>query len=252
MKRFFFSTVLLTMVLFTSAQEDVATLIADGIKYEQQLKDTQAIKKYAQALLLQPSNIKAAVKCAELSCMIGLRQSDINTKRKYYIDAKNYADAALNLAPQDADANYMMAIAYIRLSEIETSNEKIAEHIKNIKIYADKVVAIQPNHGKAWYLIGKWHYEILNLNSLKKATLKLLHGGLPKANIEDAITAFEKCKILEPYFAVNYLEMAKAYYYNKQYEKTLAALEQCIKCPTLTLNDKAIKEEAKRLLIQWQ
>ena len=251
MKQFFLSVTLLTIALFTSAQ-DVATLMDEGLKYEQQLKDTQAIEKYTQVLSLQPSSTKVAIKCAELSCCIGSRQLDENIKKRYYNDAKNYADAALKLAPQDTEANYTMAVVYDRLSEVESSNERHAENIRNIKIYADKALAINPNHGKAWYIIGKWHYDVLNMNGVKKAAVKLLYGGLPKANIEDAIAAFEKCKTLEPYFAINYLEMAKAYYYNKQYEKTLAALEQCIKCPTLSSNDKAVKEEAKQLLVKWQ
>mgnify|MGYP000370215140 CR=1 FL=1 len=250
MKSLFFIVVLF-VALFVKAQ-DVTMLIADGLKCEQQLKDTQAIKKYIQALSIQPSNIKAAIKCAEMSCSIGARQVNENSKRKYYTDAKNYIDAALKLSPEDADANYITALVYDQLTGLENSTEKTAEYIKNTKMYADKALTINPNHGRAWHIIGKWYYEVLNLNSVKKAAIKLLYGGLPKATIEDAIAAFEKCKTLEPYFAVNYLEMARTYYYNNQYEKTLTALEQCIKCPSLSSNDRAIKEEAKQLLAKWQ
>ena len=67
-----------------------------------------------------------------------------------------------------------------------------------------------------------------------------------------AIAAYEKCKTLEPYFCPNYMALAKAYRYNKQFEKALATLQQCIKCPSRQQDDPAIKEEAKKLLIDWQ
>jgi len=250
-KQFLIPIFLLANTILAMAQ-DAETLMKEGLRYEQQLKDTMAIGKYAKALLMQPSNIKAAIKCAEMSCSIGARQTNENEKRKYYLDAKNFSDAALKLDSNNVEANYITAVVFGKLTEVETSNEKIVEAVKNIKTFADRALAINPSHGKSWFVIGKWHYELLNLNAFKRAAVKLFYGGLPKANIDTALAAFEKCKILEPYQAMNYLAMAKAYNYSKQYEKALAALQQCAKCPTLQPEDRTVKEEAKALLVKWQ
>ncbi|MES2775859.1 MAG: hypothetical protein V4722_16915 [Bacteroidota bacterium] len=250
-KTVLFSICLLAATFFAQAQ-DAETLMKEGLRYEQQLKDTMAIGKYAKALLMQPSNIKAAIKCAEMNCSIGARQTNPAEKTKYYTEAKRYSDAALQLDSNNADANYITAVVYGKLTEVETSNDKMVEDVKNIKVFADKSLTINPNHGKAWYVIGKWHYEVLNLNVFKKAAVKLFYGGLPKATIDTAIACFEKCKTLEPYLAMNYLALGKAYYYNKQYEKALAALQQCAKCPTLLPEDRTTKDEAKKMVIDWQ
>ncbi len=250
-KKFLLSIGLAAATLFATAQ-DAETLMKEGLKLEQQLKDTLAIGKYAKAFQANPKNIKAAIKCAEINCSIGTREKNAAAKLKYYSDAKTFAGAALQLDSNNADANYMNAVVYGKLTEVETSNEKTVEAVKNIKIYADKALTINPNHGKSWYVIGKWHYEVLNLNAVKRAAVKLFYGGLPKATVETAISSFEKCKTLEPYFALNYLALGKAYYYNKQYEKALAALQQCVKCPTLMPEDKTTKEEAKALVVKWQ
>ena len=101
-------------------------------------------------------------------------------------------------------------------------------------------------------MLGKWHYEIMNLSVVKKAALKILYGGLPKSNIDSCITAYEKCKTLEPYYCRNYLDLAKAYNYNKQFEKALTTLQQCIKAPSRSSEDPALKQEAKELLVKWQ
>ena len=248
----FLPSIALLAITLTGATQDAETLMKEGLKYEQQLKDTMAIGKYAKALRMQPANIKAAIKCAEMSCSIGARQTNINEKRRYFTDAKNFSDAALKIDSNNADANYITAVVYGKLTEVESSNEKTVEAVKNIKMFADRALTINPRHGKSWFVTGKWHYEMLTLNVFKKAAVKILYGGLPKANIDTAIAAFEKCKTLEPYQAMNYLGMAKAYNYNKKYEKALAALEQCIKCPTLQPEDRTIKEEAKALLVKWQ
>lgn len=252
MKPFFFLITLLLSTLCTTAQ-DSTSLMHEAATFERQLKEPQAIEKYVQALHMQPSNILAAVKCATLNCVLGALQADPILKKKYFIDAKNYADSAISINPRDADANYITAMAYSRLAEVETNNNKLAEYIKGMKSYADKAISINASHGKSWYIIGKWHYDLLTLGNLKKAAMGLLYGGgLSKANIEDAIASFEKCKMLEPYLVMNHFALAQAYYSNKQYEKSLAALQQCIKCPTFSSWDKVLKAEAKKLLVQWQ
>jgi len=232
--------------------QDATTLMSEGLRYEQQLKDTQAVGKYALAFQMQPSNIKAALKAAEMNVGIGSRQTNDGEKRKYYLEAKNFTDAALKFDSTNADANYMTAVVFGKLTEVETSNDKIIDEVRNIKEYADRALAINPNHGKTWYIEGKWHYEMLNLSTIKKVAIKVMYKGMPKANIDSSIAAFEKCKTLEPYFAMNHLALGKAYYYNKQYEKCLASLQQCVKSPTLSIGDKAVKEEAKQLIVKWQ
>lgn len=236
---------------FVNAQ-DAATLMQEGQKLEMQLKTEDALAKYQSAFQLQPTNMNAAVKSAELNCAMGAKQTTEQAKIDYFQKAKNYSDQALKLDSQSADANYITAVVYGKLTEIEKSNDKIVEAVKNIKLYADKALAINPNYGKAWNVLGKWHYEMLNLNMFKKAAIKVMYNGIAKSTIEECIADLEKCKSLEPYYCRNYLDLAKAYNYNKQYEKALATLQQCIKCPTRQPDDAELKAEAKDLLVKWQ
>lgn len=248
------TTVVLAFVAacFAGYSQDAATLMNEGRKLEQQFKDDEALAKYTTALQIQPSNVLAAVKCAELQCAIGARQPNDELRKSRFTEAKNYAATALRIDSQSADANYINAVVYGKLTEVEKKNEAIVEAVRNIRTYADKTLAINPNYGKAWNVLGKWHFEMVNLNAIKKAAVKILYGGLPKSNIDSSITAFEKCKVLEPYYCRNYLDLAKAYNYSKQFEKALTALQQCIKAPTRGTDDVTLKQEAKELLVKWQ
>lgn len=236
----------------TAFSQDAATLMEEGRKLEQQFKDDEALAKYTAALQIQPKNVLAAVKSAELNCAIGARQPNDELKKSRYTEAKNYAATALRIDSLSADANYINAVVYGKLTEVEKKNDAVVEAVRNIRSYADKTLSINPGYGKAWNVLGKWHFEMLNLNAIKKAAVKILYGGLPKSNIDSCVSAFEKCKVLEPYYCRNYLDLAKAYNYSKQFEKALTALQQCIKAPTRSADDVELKKEAKELLVKWQ
>jgi tetratricopeptide (TPR) repeat protein len=130
---------------------------------------------------------------------------------------------------------------------IESGNERI-NAVKEIKTNADKALAIDPNHGRAWHVLGKWNYEVSNLNGLEKAALRILYGGLPKASLAESIRCYEKAKQLEPVFALNNLELAKAYHRNDEDAKAIALLKSLPNIPPRTEDDTRIREEGKKLL----
>jgi tetratricopeptide (TPR) repeat protein len=134
-----------------------------------------------------------------------------------------------------------------RKALIESGSERI-NAVKEIKTNADKAVALNPNHGRAWHVLGKWHYEVSNLNGLEKAALKIIYGGLPKSSLSESIKCYEKAKQLEPNFALNSLELAKAYHRNDEDEKAIPLLKQLPNIPAKTEDDARIKAEGKKLL----
>ena len=249
--KFIYTIIFFCLSAFSFAQ-DVASLVDEGKKLEQKYKEEDAVVKYKQAAQIEPNNIKVLVKLAELHCSIGARQSSLDAKTYNYHEAKKYADAALRSNPADADANYIMAVVFGKLTEVETKKETVVSYVKQTKDYADKALAANPNMGKAWHVLGRWHLEVLTLNPVKKAAVNVLYGGLPAASIDEAITNLEKAKALEPYYCLGYLDLAKAYNFNRQYEKAIATLEQLAKLPSRRQDDLAIKNEGAALLQKLQ
>jgi tetratricopeptide (TPR) repeat protein len=232
--------------------QDVSTLLKEASNLERSLKDDQALEKYRSILSADPSNLQALVRGSEISCAIGARQTDKKAKQDYYERAKDYADKALTINANSADANYVRAVVAGKLTEVETDNKKLVANVKDTKTFADKALSIDPNHGKANYVLGKWNYEMLTLPWTKKAAIKVLFGGMPEASIENAFKYMEKCKTLEPYFVLNFLDLAKAYKYDNQPAKAIAVLNQLVKLPTRTADDAALKNEGKKLLSEMQ
>ncbi len=247
-------SVCLSFFFFAAQSQDVNLLLKEADNLEKQQKEAEALEKYKLVLLNTPDNLKALVKAAEMNVSLGNRQPDKekNTKRLYYETALSFANRAFQTDSSKADAAYALAMASGKMTDVETENKKIVAYVKDVKYYADKALTISPDHARANYIMGKWHYEMATLSGIKKIAVKLFYGGLPDGDIEKAIAFMEKCKGLEPYFASNYLDLAKAY---KEYRKPAQAIEvlnKLVKLPTRTTDDIAIKAEGNKLLESMQ
>lgn len=240
---------LLSARLFSQSKD---ILLKEAANLERSLKEEAALDKYKQVLAADTANVQALVRSSELCSSIGTRQADKNAKTAYYTLAKKYADKAIAANARSSDACYVRAVAAGKLTEVETENKKMIADVKDIRTYAEKALALNPDNGKANYILGKWNFEMLTLSWAKKAAVKVLYGGMPAATIENTYKYMEKCRTLEPYFALNYLDLAKAYKYDHKPAKAIEVLNQLVKLPTRSAGDAALKSEGKKMLSEIQ
>lgn len=232
--------------------QDINALIKEGNRLEAVPDEKAAFRKFKEVLKLSATNIYALNKCSELCSRIGQRETK-NTKLRdeYYLAAKIYAQTALKIDPNNSEANCVMAIALGRSSMSKSGKEKIL-NAREVKKYVDAALANDPKNFKAWHVLGRWQFEISNLNGLERSLVKVLYGGLPPATIKQSIIAFEKARALRPEFLLNYFEMAKAYEDNDNKARAMAYLQLMFTLPNQTEDDPNIKEMGRRLLKDWQ
>ncbi|MCY7421919.1 MAG: hypothetical protein LH478_09290 [Chitinophagaceae bacterium] len=247
-----FLLLLSVSIVSVAISQNVNVLLKEGLNFERSLKEEEALASYQRVLTIDKNNVQALIRSAELSCAIGARQVDKKSKLTYFTTAKDFANAALLLDSNNADANYIRAVVAGKFTEIETDNKKIIENVKNIKLYADKALQLNPKHAKAYYVLGKWNFEMINLAWAKRAAVKLFYGGLPNASIENAVAFMEKARVLDQYFVMNYLDLAKAYKYDDKPARAIEVLNKLVKLPTRTADDASLKEEGKRMLSEMQ
>lgn len=245
MKQLVLGVVAVVGSFFGNAQ---STLLKEAQNLDKQFKEAEALEKYKAVLITEPSNIPVLVRVTELNTAIGNRQKEKIAKSSYYFNALQHAQRAYAVDSNNFSASYAMAIASGKMTEVAEENKQVVAYVRDVKNYADRAIRLNPNDGKSWYTLGKWHWEIVNLSWAKKAAVKALFGGLPKGDMNVAISSYEKCKTLEPYFVINFLDLAKAYQYENKPDKAIAVLQQLVKLPTRTADDAAYKEEGKQLL----
>jgi tetratricopeptide (TPR) repeat protein len=231
--------------------QDLNQLLKEAQLQESLFHENESFLRYADILKKDPNNLTALWKCSELSSRIGARQPEKENKAPYFYAAKNYATAALRVSPNSTDANYAMALALGRVSLLASSRERVML-AKDVKYYADKAVRLDPNNFRAYHILGRWNYEVSNLNLAEKSFARLFYGSLPPASLEEAIRNFERSRSLNPGFILNYLELARSFHRKDEDRKAMANLRILLALPNLMYDDTRAKVIARQLLTEWQ
>lgn len=250
MKHFFSLSLLCLCVILSSAQ-NTDELYKEAERVEILPNEKLALTKYLQLVKIKPDHTPALYKCSELYSRIGSREKNISVRDEYFSKALGYANQLLKTAP-NSDLSYVaMAIAFGRIALTKSGKDKIA-YVRDIKKYADMAIKINPNNYKAWHVLGKWNYEVSNLNFIESAAVELLFGGLPDASFNTSVRCYEKVNQINPFFCLNYLELAKAYRKNGDEQRAIAVLKQLIPIPNSNEDDPIVKKEASALLKDWE
>jgi hypothetical protein len=237
--------------LMAPAQDAVTSLLSQAGQMESAFRENEALAKYKQVLVLQPSNVTALCKCSDLSCRIGARESSKQNKTVYFKAGKAYADAAYRLAPGNCEVNIAMAFSTGRMALIMSGKDKVVA-AGDIKRYAENAIRADPNNFKGYHILGRWHYEVSNLNALERMLAKWFYGALPEASLKEAIANYEKSMRLAPDFLLNYLELAKACHRDGANNRALQLLRRMDGIPNKMLDDTRVRVEGKKLLEEWE
>jgi tetratricopeptide (TPR) repeat protein len=234
--------------LVSSAQKE-PELMRLAERFETAMNENAAFETYKKVIALNPSNYMALWKLSELCSRVGNRQLTAEKKKEFFINGRRYAEAAIKVNPAGADGYYALAVSMGRLALIQGGKDRI-NAVKDIRSNAETAIRLNPAHGRAWHVMGKWHYEVSGLNFFEKTGVRLIYGGFPPASIEESIQAYEKARQLEPHFALNFLELAKAYNRSGQKQKAIEQLKKLPSIPNKTADDNRIKNEGAQLLRQ--
>ncbi|TCZ69332.1 hypothetical protein [Flaviaesturariibacter aridisoli] len=222
-------------------------LLETAQRQEAALNEGAAFETLKVAVKVNPSSYPALWKLSELCSRIGKRQGRKEVQQEFYKLGKSYAQRAVTVNPTGADGYYALAVAMGRMALSQSGKERV-NSVKEIRTNVEKALQLNPGHGRAWHVLGKWHYEVANLGMFEKAALRIVYGGLPPASLQESIRCYEKARSLEPEFALNYLELAKAYHKAGQDDHARECLRKLPSLPNKTGDDAHIKQEGAKLL----
>ncbi len=249
MKYLFLLSIFCSYTLFA---QNTSTLIQQAEQMERQLKEVDASNLYQAVLLQDPRNVQALCKLAELQSILGEKATDKKAKQLYFETSYSFAKRAWLADSNCVETNYVMAMASGKMTDFESDNKKVVGYVRDIKDYAERAIKINPNYGKAQYVLGKWHYEMYILSGFKKAAVKLMYGGLPSGDPDIAIACMEKCRTLEPYFVSNYLDLGRAYKEVRKPTQAIDVLTKLQKLPNRNSADPLLKATGATLLATLQ
>lgn len=202
---------------------------------------------YENAAQLQPRNIVALIHCSDLLCRVGHRFKDRDRMIAYFRSGYAYAQRAYRIDSTNSNANVVMAFSLARLALDQNGKERVVS-ANEIRRYAEQAIHDDPSNFKAYHILGRWHYEVSNLNFLERTLARWFFGSLPESSLSESIACLEKSRALRPDFMLNYFELARAYHREGRNDRAMALLTQMEKLPDQMYDDRTVRAEGKQLL----
>lgn len=246
-------TCLATGMLFvvTVSGQSADSLVAEGRRLEQSMQEAAAIGKYKAAIEEDSLQSGALSRVSILLTREGDRQHNAKAGKSYYLQARDYARAALRAKPDGREANLAMAMALQQLSQAAGAKEK-AGYIRDVKTYADKALLIDSAYAAAWHVLGNWNYQVSSLGFAERAATKLLFGSLPAASLDAAVADYQRCRQLAPSFLRNLYDLAGAYHAQGKDLQAIATLNQALRLRPVLQDDHAIQERCRNMIQELQ
>lgn len=243
--------VILCLPLLARADElSFTNFVAQGELAEQRGDVTGALKLYSDAEGLSATN------CANL-CLLTRRYCDLmHLVTNNPALEKSLAERALATARRavQADTNSAMAHLCVAVSYVKNfpyaDNATKVKWSKAMKAECEAAIALDPKQDVAYYLLGRWHVGVANMNIFLKGIVKIVYGGLPKASNAEAIRNFKEAIARAPNRIIHHLELAKVYAETGENKLSRAELESCRALKPVDRDDADAQAEAITLLAE--
>ena len=250
----FFIAVLTSLILsgdlFAQTFEE---FVQEGDKYNTEFQHQKSLEAYQQADKILPGDWEIMWRISRAIVDIASKMpedTDEQKDAKYnkYKKSFTYADSAVKLAPDQSVAYLRRAIVNGRIALFQGVFSAIGT-VNDVKEDCER--AIQLNNGGNYvqalshYVLGRTHAKVC-----EKSYLLRLPLGLGWGDMEVAIREFQNAIKLKPNYRMFYLELAKAYIEEDEYELAKDNLLLVEKAPFVLEDDDEYLKESKKLLAE--
>ncbi|HEY9045159.1 MAG TPA: hypothetical protein VIN08_04655 [Ohtaekwangia sp.] len=216
-------------VYIASAQ--AVDLYSQGLALEKDFKVEAALEKYELFLKANPHHAPALTHASRMLSNIGgrLPLDEKDEKRAYYEKAKDYALRAIPLNQQNIDAHLAYIISLGLMAEVAGSPRDKIHDAKIIRTEAETIIKLDSTFAAAYFILGKWHFELAKLSWVEQVACKLFFGGLPEGiSMDAAVRNFRKASALQPNTILFLYGEASAFHYQQEDQKAIKLLKQAI------------------------
>jgi tetratricopeptide (TPR) repeat protein len=233
-------------------QSHVSNLLKEATELKDSYNEPQALDAYLKVLQVDSTNYEALWNASFLYSRIGNRFEDKDKKKQYFNKAKALAERALRVNSSDAESNFVMSVAMGRMALISGPKARVAAS-NDIKHYAEEALKYDSLHAGAWHVLGRWNYEVANLNFAERMAANLLFGGLPKgASDQNAIEDYKKAIKYDSDNILYYRDLAIVYRHEDQDQNAIETLKKLLSLSPKSPDDPKYVKEARQMLKKLQ
>ncbi|XP_019790858.2 regulator of microtubule dynamics protein 3 [Tursiops truncatus] len=168
-------------------------------------------------------------------------------KRSYALSGKEAAEAALERGNENAECHQWYAVLCGQLAEHEGIQRRIQSGF-SFKEHVDKAIALKPENPMAYFLLGRWCYQVSHLSWLEKKTATALCESPLGATVEDALQSFLKAEELQPGFSkAGRIYISKCYRELGKNPEAKRWMKLALELPNVTKEDSAFQKDLEEL-----
>lgn len=224
-----------------------ALTIREGDIAYKNFDNATALASYRRAVEIDSSNYEALWKLARAHVDVGTSLPK-NEQLQYYVFGEKLARRCTAMHPDSAEGHFFLAVALGREAMHQGGKRKI-KIAKEVKAEAKRALQCDPQHDGAMHVLGRWNYELAELNFIERAVAKIVFGGVPTgASYEQAAQHFEQAIAQRPDAPLHHLEYGRTLLKLNRVAEARQQLECCMELPELFWDDAQHKRAAQKLL----
>lgn len=180
-----------------------------AIELRDAFRDEEALEAFKQVLRTDRRNYQALYNVVIINTSLGPRESRAADEQARYEEAHEHARQLLAAYPDSAGTHFAYAAAIGRIAQSAGARDRVRMSTE-IRESAEKAVELDPQHARAWNVLGVWHHRAANLSRLERLAANALFGGAPEGASNDAArAAFERAMAIDPDFILFYHDKAE-------------------------------------------
>ncbi|MGH7830086.1 MAG: hypothetical protein ACREP8_07895, partial [Candidatus Binatia bacterium] len=169
-------------------------------------------------------------------------------KLKHYLTAEEYARKAVKADPDGTWGHFYVAASLGKIATLSPVSKQI-DLSHEIREAAEKAIALDPNNGFAYHVVGVWHRKVAEIGQMQRLlAATFLWRSLPAGSMEKSVEYLKKAISLNPTVILHHLELAKTYIAVDQWQVARSSLETALQLPVQFSDDSSNKKEAQQLL----
>lgn len=222
-------------------------LLSQGEAFEQKRGTRPAIKAYLAAEKLSPTNAEVLIRLAKQYSDL-IFETPLETEQKQLaVRCLDYARRAVESGPTNARAHLSVAICLAKNFPYLDNQTKV-NYSREVKQRTEQAIALDPREDLAYHMLGRWHFEVADMNGFLKLLMRAFYGGLPKGTFELAAANFRKAADFVPGRVIHRVELARTLLKTGNRKAALEQLKSCLAFKPTDKDDADAQTTARKML----
>jgi tetratricopeptide (TPR) repeat protein len=241
------------VLLANEAVAQRSDFFSEGLALEVEFNVGAALEKFELAIRQNPKNIQALTHASRMLSNIGgrLPKTELQQKLGYYERAKTYAEKSIELNASNPESRLAYVISLGLQSEIATNPHEKVRYAQDIHNEAIRILELDSTFAEAYFILGKWQFELSRLNWVELMACRIFFGGFPEGiSMEKALHYFNRANSYKPNTILFLFGLASANHALGDNDKAIQTLQRALTLPLSEPDDALRKERCQALLKQ--